>query len=49
MNKSDDHNVILLNASNATNGKYKCVVSAEGSFQTMFDVKNISVVGKPSQ
>ncbi|XP_035706882.1 uncharacterized protein LOC118435262 [Folsomia candida] len=44
MNSSDDHNVILQNASRLTGGKFKCVVSAEGSFQTKLDAKNISTV-----
>jgi len=38
--------VILKNVSSATNGKYKCVVSAEGNFQTMYDSKDIAVVGE---
>jgi len=46
VNSSDDHFVILKNASSATNGKYKCVVSAEEKFKTLYDTKDITVVGK---
>ncbi|XP_035706642.1 uncharacterized protein LOC110849143 isoform X1 [Folsomia candida] len=42
--RSDDHHVLLRNASFETSGKYKCSVSIEGNFQTISDSKEITVV-----
>lgn len=45
MNKSDDHTVFLRNVSFGTNGRFKCVISAEGTFQTLENAKDIEVIG----
>lgn len=46
VNKSDEHSVFLRNLSFETNGRFKCVISAEGTFQTLENAKDIEVIGE---
>ncbi|CAG7829527.1 unnamed protein product [Allacma fusca] len=41
---SNDHNVVLQSVPLEISGKYKCTVSAEGTFQTISHTKDLNVV-----
>lgn len=47
IDKSNNHEVFLRNATTELDGIFKCVVSVEGTFQTFEDTKELTVVGKP--